>query len=265
MRAPTRRRLLRHEPHVFHLLQPALHRPAPPALGEDRPVAQDVVEVLDGRLARLVVLVVGAGVADPPQRPARGCPLVCQVGVLAAVARVPLAEAADCLPGLRMSGERQRPEEVGFGSHPALPGPGGRPGRVRVVESSKVGGTAVRGVGGQVGRGARPQHVRIGANRVGVRRDGSVPDHAVDVETDQYVGPGVDSRREAEVAGRREREATRRRPERGAPAGGNGPRAASAGGPDRSSPPRRRGRAAHGRPRATRAGGVGAGGGRGRW
>jgi hypothetical protein len=98
------------QPAPFEFDQLSAHRPPAPPLVEDRRVADDVVEVLHGRVSAGVVLVIGPGTADPRQGDAAASGELAEVGVLATVAAVLLAEAAELTPQCRVHGERQGPE-----------------------------------------------------------------------------------------------------------------------------------------------------------
>ena len=76
--------------------------------------------------------------AARPSRVEPGAATSGEVGVLAAVADVLLAEAADAVPGVAVHSERQRPEQVGVGAAEPLARAPGRPGRVRGVEVASV-------------------------------------------------------------------------------------------------------------------------------
>src|SRR6478609_580699 len=98
---------------ALELVEPAPHRPGSPTTRIDLRVSEDVVEVLDGRSRDRVVLVVGASVARPPEAESRSAHDLAEVGVLAAVADVLLAEPSGAGPGRSGECERQRPEELG--------------------------------------------------------------------------------------------------------------------------------------------------------
>jgi hypothetical protein len=92
---------------------------------------QDVVEVLDRRVGDGMVLVVRVRSADPVQVEPGGAGALPEVGVLAAVADVRLAEAADTPPGGCGDREGERPEEAGVAAGNHLVVAWHRPSRVR--------------------------------------------------------------------------------------------------------------------------------------
>src|SRR5512132_2333566 len=73
-------------------VQPAAHRPPAPSSVEDGRVANDVLQVLPGRVGYGVVLVVGPCAAHPGEGDAVAGGDLAEVGVFRAVAAVLLAE-----------------------------------------------------------------------------------------------------------------------------------------------------------------------------
>jgi hypothetical protein len=80
---------------LFKRGQPALHRPSAPSLVKDGGVAQDVVEMLNGRVYHRMVLMKSVRATDPAHRHSRRGGALREIGVLAAIAALALAESPE--------------------------------------------------------------------------------------------------------------------------------------------------------------------------
>lgn len=190
-------------------IQPPRHRPDAPAVVEDPCVAHDVVEVLDGRVLHRMVLVIGAGVADPGETDTSFPGGEAEIRVLAAVAGVALEEAADTVPGVRVHGERERPEQVVGASENHLAGPGRRARGMRAIQRGEAVEripTRRRGieVGDRTAEQAALRGRRDGGSRVGAEK--ARRGQAVHVEEDEHLRPASQCGARAPVSGPGQRE-----------------------------------------------------------
>ena len=201
------------------LVQPALHRPPAPALGEQRAVAQDVVQVRRGGDAVGMPLVVGGGAADPGEVDARRagpawrsrCPRRRSPGSRSQ--NPPTRSQTD-----RGDREGQGPEQPVVAA--ALPGARRRGGPAgwkgwRSSRSEVVAARAVAAAGRPPGRRAASG----GSDRRPRPRSGPAVDarQAVDVEEDQQLGAGGQRCVGAGVAGGGQRQSAPSRRRRARP------------------------------------------------
>ena len=150
------------EPATFELLEPTFHRPRTPTTVVDLSVAKDVVKVLDGGSGDRVVLVVGPGVAGPPEVDA-----LRRAG--SGRSRCPRRRSRRTARRTRPSGARldlesregQRPEQLGLAPRRVSPGPSrGRAGCGSSRSSKPRQRVAVRRRGREVGDRSLPHGVR---------------------------------------------------------------------------------------------------------